>query len=169
MKETIDKIVSVLLMVILGAMVITVVWQVFSRYILANPSTFTDELARFLMIWLGILGASYVSGKNMHLAIDILPNKLQGKSKRNLYVVIDLLILFFVISVMIVGGGRLVYMTYILNQTSASLQIPLSYVYTILPLSGVLITYYKSQNIYNMITDPSFFRSKEVHHVNEGE
>ena len=35
----------------------------FSRYILANPSSFTDELARYLMIWVGVLGAAYVAGK----------------------------------------------------------------------------------------------------------
>ena len=36
----------------------------------SNPSSFTDELARYLMIWLGILGAAYVAGKNEHVAID---------------------------------------------------------------------------------------------------
>src|SRR5690606_36167068 len=102
-------------------MVVSVVWQVFSRYVLVNPSTFTDELARFLMIWLGILGAAYVSGKNMHLAIDLLPNKFKGKQKRNLLIIIDMLIIFFVVLVMIFGAGRLDYMTLILNQTSISL------------------------------------------------
>lgn len=143
MKNTIDKILGYSLIIILAMMVFTVVWQVFSRYILVNPSTYTDELARFLMIWLGLLGAAYVSGKNMHLAIDILPSKLVGKSKIRLLVFINVLIILFTFSVMVWGGGRLVYMTFVLNQTSASLQIPLAYVYTILPLSGTLITYYK--------------------------
>jgi TRAP-type C4-dicarboxylate transport system permease small subunit len=169
MKQFVDKMVSSALIIILGVMVIAVVWQVFSRYVLTDPSTYTDELARFLMIWLGLLGAAYVSGKNMHLAIDILPNKLKGKSKLNLLVFIDILILFFVISVMVVGGGRLVYMTFILNQTSASLQIPLAYVYTILPLSGLLIAYYKIENILLMLRNPSSIVQSDIHHINEGE
>lgn len=147
MKEKVDNILGYSLIIILGFMVFTVVWQVFSRYILVNPSTYTDEMARFLMIWLGLLGAAYVSGKNMHLAIDIFPNKLQGRDRKRLLIFIDVLIIFFVTSVMVIGGGRLVYMTYVLNQTSASLQIPLAYVYTILPLSGVLIAFYKVMNI----------------------
>lgn len=169
MKQIVDKIVSSTLIFILGTMVVTVVWQVFSRYVLGNPSTFTDELARFLMIWLGLLGAAYISGKNMHLAIDILPNKLTGNYKRNLLILIDILIIFFVSSVMITGGGRLAYMTFILNQTSASLQIPLAYVYSILPLAGLLISYYKIENIRKMLQDPSSVIQSDVHHVNEGE
>lgn len=154
MKQLIDKTVALSLVLILGLMVIAVVWQVFTRYVLVNPSTYTDELARFLMIWLGLLGAAYVSGKNMHLAIDILPNKLNGKAKLRLLVFIDLLIIFFAASVLILGGGRLVYITYILNQTSASLQVPLAYVYTILPITGMLITFYKIDRIINMVKYP---------------
>ncbi|WP_316931840.1 TRAP transporter small permease [Parabacteroides distasonis] len=47
-------------------------WQVLSRYILVSPSSVTDELAGYLLIWVGLLGAAYVSGKNEHLAIDLL-------------------------------------------------------------------------------------------------
>lgn len=154
MKQLIDNIVAYTLVTILGMMVIAVVWQVFTRYVLVSPSTYTDELARFLMIWLGLLGAAYVSGRNMHLAIDILPNKLKGKSRLRLMVFIDLLIIVFATTVLMVGGGRLVYITYILNQTSASLQIPLAYVYTVLPISGLLISYYKIENIRSMIKNP---------------
>ena len=51
----IDKIVERLLVLILSVMVINVLWQVFTRFFTSNPSSFTDELARYLMIWLGIL------------------------------------------------------------------------------------------------------------------
>jgi TRAP-type C4-dicarboxylate transport system permease small subunit len=56
-------------------MVINVLWQVFSRYFTDNPSSFTDELARYLMMWLGILGAAYVGGRNEHVAIDFFCQK----------------------------------------------------------------------------------------------
>ena len=57
-------------------MVINVLWQVFTRFFTATPSSFTDELARYLMIWLGILGAAYVAGKNEHVAIDFFAKKV---------------------------------------------------------------------------------------------
>ena len=69
-RHKINKVVEKLLIFIFGIMVINVIWQIFARHILINPSSFTDELARYSMIWLGILGAAYVSGRNEHVSID---------------------------------------------------------------------------------------------------
>ena len=77
-KNRIDLFLKWILVVIMAAMTINVLWQVFSRFILQNPSSFTEELARYMLIWVGILGASYVAGQKMHLAIDLLPSKLKG-------------------------------------------------------------------------------------------
>lgn len=63
LKRALENILAHLLVVLMGLMVLNVLWQVFSRYVIGEPSAFTDELARFLMIWLGLLGAAYVSGK----------------------------------------------------------------------------------------------------------
>ena len=57
-RAQIDSILEKTLIVIMSFMVVNVLWQVFSRYILANPSSFTDELARYLMIWVGVFGSS---------------------------------------------------------------------------------------------------------------
>ena len=62
-RKQVDQIVERFLVMILGIMVINVLWQVFTRFFTSSPSAFTDELARYLMIWLGILGAAYVAGK----------------------------------------------------------------------------------------------------------
>ena len=63
-RAQVDALIGKFLVAILGVMVINVLWQVFTRYFTDNPSSFTDELARYLMIWLGILGAAYVAGRN---------------------------------------------------------------------------------------------------------
>ena len=73
-KNTIDKILEWTLVVSMSLLVIDVLWQVFSRFILQDPSSFTEELARFLLIWVGLLGAAYAAGQRMHLAVDLLPN-----------------------------------------------------------------------------------------------
>lgn len=146
-RKIIDRVLGRFLAFLMGLMVVDVVWQVFSRYILGSPSSFTDELARFLLIWIGILGAAYVSGKGGHLAIDLLPEKLTGRRRDRLLKAIDLLILLFALAVFCIGGVRLVYITLVLDQTSAALQIPLGYVYAVLPISGLLIVYYKAQTL----------------------
>ena len=124
-------------------MVLNVIWQVFTRFFTSSPSAFTNELARYLMIWLGILGAAYISGKQEHVAIDFFVKKLNNSLRR----FIDRFVLFSILSfaffVMIIGGINLVYITLKLEQYSPSLQIPLALVYSIIPISGLLIIFYK--------------------------
>ena len=74
-KAYLDRVIEKLLITIFGLMVINVIWQVITRYFSENPSSFTDELSRYLMIWLGILGAAYVTGKNEHVSIDFFIKK----------------------------------------------------------------------------------------------
>lgn len=142
-RPIIDRFLGYFLAIIMGIMVINVLWQVFSRYFLAEPSTFTDELARYLMIWIGILGAAYVSGRNGHVAIDVVPSRLSKKSQKKLSIAVRVFIILFAFFAMVVGGLRLVYITYVLQQFSPALGVPLALVYSIIPLSGVLIIYFK--------------------------
>ena len=98
-----------------------------------------------------MLGAAYVAGQNQHLAIDLLPSRLRGEKKRKLKIFISTLIAIFAVSVMVLGGSRLVYLTLYLGQKSSALQVPLGYVYLIVPLSGLLVTYYKVDNIMQLL------------------
>lgn len=142
MNRIINTVLEKILVFLMAFMVLNVLWQVISRYIPVLPNSFTDELARYLLIWVGILGAAYATGKHMHLALDLLPEKLKGVAKFRLLIFINSLVAIFAFLVMVVGGIRLVYITLILEQHSAALGIPLGYVYSVLPLSGVLIIYY---------------------------
>ena len=155
-KNNIDIILKWLLVFIMATMTLNVLWQVFSRFLLQDPSSFTEELARYMLVWLGILGAAYVAGQKMHLAIDLLSTKLHGKSKVYLDIFINLAILLFAFIVMVIGGIRLVTITLSLNQISAAMQVPLGYVYTVVPLSGVLMTFYA---IYFLVKDVDALRN----------
>ena len=146
-RQKIDKFIASLLSLIMGLMVINVLWQVFTRFIMSNPSSFTDELARYLMIWVGVLGAAYVSGKNMHVAIDVLSNRLTEKKQKNLSLFVHGIVIIFSLLVLVIGGFRLVYITAVLNQNSPALHIPLAVVYAVIPISGLLIIYYKINDI----------------------
>ncbi|MFD0796542.1 TRAP transporter small permease [Maribacter chungangensis] len=147
LRKTIDKILANFLVIIMAVMVLNVLWQVASRFILGSPSSFTDELARYLMIWVGILGAAYISGRNMHVAIDVLPTRLSPPVQKRLMLIVRLLIILFCLLAMVIGGSRLVYITYVLGQNSPALQVPLAVVYGVIPISGLLIIYYKLSDI----------------------
>ena len=147
LRARIDKALEYLLVLLMGSLVLDVVWQVASRYILKNPSSFTDELATFLLIWVGLAGAAYVKGKNQHLAIDILHSKLNPLQLNHMMIFINFLVILFSLTIMVVGGSWLVYTRFVLGQISASLQIPVGYVYAIVPLSGLLMVYYSTDDI----------------------
>jgi TRAP-type C4-dicarboxylate transport system permease small subunit len=141
-KKRIDKLLEFALIILMGANVLNVLWQVFTRFVLKDPSSFTEELARYLLIWVGLLGASYAAGKKMHLAIDVVLQAFKNKTKIVAEIIIQIFVFLFSFFVMVVGGLRLVTITLTLNQISAALRIKLGYVYLVLPLSGLLIMFY---------------------------
>lgn len=149
MKATIDKYLSYILIFLMAAMTLDVLWGVFTRYLLGSQADWSEELARFLLIWIGILGAAYASGQRMHLSIDLLMPKLGENGQRRLFIFINIIIIFFALTVMVIGGFRLMYITQVLGQLSAALRIPLYLVYAVMPLSGLLVIYYKIHDLNN--------------------
>ncbi len=152
-KNLLDKLILSFCSGALLLLVISVTWQVFSRYVLNDPSSFTDELARYLMIWFGLLGASYLFGKNGHLAITLFINAINKKYQKLSYILIHFTSLSFICLAMIKGGIHLMGRTTM--QYSPALQIPMSYVYFILPLAGSLMCIYILINIANLLVTPS--------------
>jgi TRAP-type C4-dicarboxylate transport system permease small subunit len=148
-RAIIDKLLEYVLIIILAVLVLDVLWQVISRYLMKSPSSFTDELARFLLIWVGILGAAYATGKKMHLAIDVLINKLSRKYRNMVDIFIHTAIAFFALLVMVIGGLNLIYMLLKLGNISPALSIPIGFVYSVIPISGILIIYYSLFEIFS--------------------
>jgi TRAP-type C4-dicarboxylate transport system permease small subunit len=150
-RQIIDKTLEWVLVFFMSILVLDVLWQVISRYVMNSPSSFTDELAGFLLIWVGLLGATYVAGKREHLAIDLMLQRSSPKRKYILEMIISTVIILFAITVMIVGGIWLVYTRFYLSVKSAALGLPLGVVYLVLPVSGILITYFDIDNMYKMV------------------
>lgn len=143
MRDTIDRYLGYVLVGLMGLMTVDVLWGVFTRYAMGAQADWSEELARFLLIWIGLLGAAYASGQRKHLAIDLLQPQLQPRDQHRVRQVIRVLIMAFALGVLVIGGGRLMYITQLLGQLSAALRIPMYLVYAVLPLSGLLILYYQ--------------------------
>lgn len=142
MIKFINKITENVLVVVFFVMTLSVVWQVLSRYLFNISASWTEELARFCLMWLAILGAAYITGKREHIEIDYFFDKFSPRTKKKMDYFIEVLILIFAVVVLVIGGSYLMYMTAYLEQKSPALQVPLGVVYSILPLSGILMVYY---------------------------
>ncbi len=140
------------LITIFALLVLDVLFQVFSRYILGTSFTWTEEFARFSLIWMTIIGAAYLNAKREHLSMDFLYQKFSAPHKRKASILVEILVFLFALIVMVIGGLNLVYTTLHLEQLSGTLRIPLGYVYAIMPFSGLLImafSVYHISNIYS--------------------
>ena len=111
-------------------------WQIFTRWVLRNPSTFTDEFLRYVLIWASMLGSAYCFYKDEHLALDLVKDRVKGGVRTALLIFIEAAILFFVCYVIIYGGMQLA-----MNETNKSsvMRIPFILLYACLPISGIFI------------------------------
>ena len=139
-------------------LVVCVVWQVLSRYVMGKPSTITDELARYLFMWVALIGAAYTTGQKRHLAIDLLTMKLTGVRKAINELIIQLAIAIFAFVVLVYGGANLALKTLETGQLTPALGIEMGYIYFCLPISGVLMMFY---SIYFMVEKVQYLVSNK--------
>ena len=142
LTQLIDAALKKILVWLMALMVIVVTWQVITRYVLNSPSSYTEELSTYLLIWISLLGAAWALRNRAHLGIDIFTRKLEGRAKTVSQLIIYSAVIAFAVIVFVYGGSRLVYMTLYLNQLSAAFKVPVGYVYTVIPISGMLMIYY---------------------------
>ena len=147
MRQRLNRILEWFIIMLFMLLLFDVLLQVASRYLFENAASFTDELAGFLLMWVGLSGAAYATGKREHLAINLLQSKAGDRWRPKMEMLVDSLVLLFAICVLVIGGSWLVYTRFYLGQISASLEIPLGLVYLILPISGMIISFYSLDDI----------------------
>lgn len=147
LNTIIGKFLALLTTTLLGLMVLAVLWQVLSRYFLGSPGSWTEELARYLLIWVALFGAALLYRERGHLGLDIFQEKASAASRKRMILACDTLAALFAVFVMIGGGALLVHLTWDLKQTSAAMALPMAFVYAALPLSGVFILLFSIEDI----------------------
>jgi TRAP-type C4-dicarboxylate transport system permease small subunit len=138
----VDAVVGAAIVALMGLMVLTVTWQVITRYVLDSPSSYTEELATYLLIWVSLLGAAYALRQKAHLGIDVLVLRLPAAQRRVTEQLAYAAVIACAVIVFVFGGSRLVYVSLHLNQISAAFRVPVGYVYSVVPISGVLLLFY---------------------------
>lgn len=159
LRKGLDKVLEFICCTLLALMTILVTWQVVSRYVLNNPSTVTEELVLFSFVWMGLLGGAYLFGKNEHMAMTFLFDKLSEKNQIKVRIFFELVIMAFAVSILVFGGWNMSKLS--MGQLSSSLQIPMGYVYLALPLSGITTVIYNALNISDIVKELSGDKNKQ--------
>ncbi len=152
MMQKIEKALGYVLGALLALMVLDVTWQILTRFLPMQPSSYTEEVARYLLVWIGLLGGAYAYRKRSHLGIDLLSNALHGAKRRALQIFVVSVCFAFAALAMVYGGAKLMLLTFELEQTSAALNLPMGYVYSVLPLSGLLICLFSIDHLIELVT-----------------
>ncbi len=129
----------VLLVVVFSVLVIDVIWGVGSRYLLGTQASWSEELARLLMVWLALLGAALACREDRHLGLDVVVRSWPQEVQRLGRLVVYLVIFFFAAAIMFWGGWQLVDQRFASGQTLPALGIAKGWFYLALPVSGLLI------------------------------
>ena len=143
LKNPVDRLLEAVLVSLFFALFSCVIIQVFTRYVLNDPSIFTEEMSRFAIIWLSLLGTAYACGRLEHMAYTMFPERLKGDKQLSHMRSVAVIVLLFALTVMCFGGGRLVLRALQFNQRSATLALPMGYVYLCIPISGLLTSFYQ--------------------------
>ena len=135
-EKVLDTVMRFLMAFAMLTLLVFGTWQIFTRWVLGNPSTFTDELLRYVLIISGFIGSAYCFYRDEHLALTLITDKAKGPFKVVLDVFIEACILFFVIYVFIYGGIKLASTA---SNVSSVMRIPMKTLYMIEPICGVMI------------------------------
>lgn len=150
LKRGMTYVLARLCTVLLVVMTLLVLWQVFTRYCLNDPASFTEELVRDFLIWTGFIGAAYAFSSREHMALTFVRDKFPAPTRKGITIVVDALILVFAISILVVGGIKLTLSASM--EYSALLGIPRSLVYCMAPISGLFIIIAQIINLYEDFT-----------------
>jgi TRAP-type C4-dicarboxylate transport system permease small subunit len=130
--NSVDRMVKFICMCLYGAMTIVIFIQVAGRYVLTFPFSWTEELARYLMIWGAFIGASSLIRTGENIGVDFFIEKLPVKLKNRLYNGIEIIMLLLIAYVLKIGLSVLPRVS--LYQISTTLGVSMFWVY-----SGMLI------------------------------
>jgi len=151
LRKGIDTVLSYATGIIFAFMVCIGTYQIVTRYFFNRPSTVSEELLTYSFTWMALLASAYVFGKRDHMRMGFLADKITGSARKILETVIELLVMLMVGGIMVYGGSAIMKLT--MTQKTASLGIPMGVIYTILPVSGVLILIYGVLNIIGLWQD----------------
>jgi TRAP-type C4-dicarboxylate transport system permease small subunit len=136
MFDKLEKLILFLLSIIFPVMVVSIFLQIVMRYVFHSANSWAEELTRYALAWLTMLGASVAVRRGRHMNVDYFINKLPKPIfKVNTFITNILILAFFI--VLIKYGFDLVSITH--KQLSAAMSMPMSYAYLSIPSGGILM------------------------------
>ncbi len=147
----------VIIGILLTVMVAVIFYQVILRYIFHNANTWSEELARYAMMWIVMLGSPVAFRRHKHISVDLFIEKVPETPRRIITFAMYAVTVYFLC--MLFKGG----LTMMLNarvQKSPGLHLNMAVMYLSTLVGPVLMTVYVIENLYNEIIAPVLTRRR---------
>lgn len=152
-RKVLDKILEYLCSLLLVLMTCTATWQVVSRYIFKNPSTWSESVTLIAFVWMALFASAYVFGKQEHMKMTFILDKFNCKNRKRIEIITEIIIFTFSLCILVIGGFKISMLE--MGQREASLGVPMGYIYLALPLSGIVTCIYNVMNLIEKATSSS--------------
>ena len=149
--KKLNKVLEYILAFLVVVMVVGCFWQIFTRFVLNNASSWTEELLRYALIWLTMLGVPYAYGKEQHISIGFITSTFTKKGSLRNKIFIEILVLFLSAFVLIAGGIMVTINA--VGQLSPAMGIPLQFYYVGVPICGVLMIIYSGERLIRFVKE----------------
>ena len=130
-------------------MTVLTCWQVFTRYILGNPSTWSEELVGYLFAWMSLFGACLVTGERGHMNIPIIVDMAAPGLKKMLLCLGEVIAFLFSMVILVYGGMQITSLA--MGQMTSSLGVAVGVFYVVMPICGVVNMIYTILNIVEIL------------------
>ncbi|MDO4328839.1 MAG: TRAP transporter small permease [Lachnospiraceae bacterium] len=130
------------------AMVVLTCWQVLTRYVLQNPSSWSEELVSYLFAWMALLGASLITSERGHMNIPAVVERMPGGVKTGFSIFAEVVAFIFSAVILLYGGVQITSLA--MGQMTSSLGIAIGVFYVVLPVCGILNMVFTAMNIYDI-------------------
>ena len=148
-KKAVERLLHFMVSAAFLVLIFACVLQVFTRFVLNNSLSWTEELARYAFIWANFLGAAICTQKETHATVtavtDLLPRRAGAATKILANVVIIL------VALVLIGYGFKV-ASAVRLQLSPALRISMALVYGAAPVCGVFVLFYAALNLAAQVT-----------------
>lgn len=145
---------EILLTLMVAVLTLTVLWGVFTRFVLGHQAEYTDELARVLLIWVSMVGGALAFGEKAHLGVDYFVNKIDPEARKTLAIFVQVIILLLAVIVFVIGGWTMA-MGQMGQQMPTMPWMTRGMVYLSIPLGGIFIMLFAVENMVSLIQTPA--------------
>lgn len=156
--DTVYKVIRFICFLILAVMLVSMFWQVITRYVFRNAAHWTLEFTLTLFLWLSFFGAALGVRKMTHVNVAFVVNKMTGRKKTAMALVALLIVEVFVVF-LIVSGYQLAASS--VMRKSETLHISMAWLYASLPVGAFFALLFNTENLIKLFVGKSADAEKE--------